>query len=332
MSASALEAPEIQSLQRKRAVFARAAYAVLAFNFLVVAWGAYVRASGSGAGCGRHWPKCNGEILPAVKSAATFIEFAHRATSGLALLMVVGLWVASRALFPKGAKVRRFATLSALFMATEALLGAGLVLFEYVAKDASMKRAFSMSLHLCNTFCLLGCIAATAYVAHRKLEPSLRSGRLWPLLGMIPVGVSGAIAALGDTLFPATSLGEGLRADLGAGHIFLKLRTLHPALAVASSLLLLLFIAAAQRKSQPSQAPSLAPYRTSALAAPPSASQQARARLATWVRAGVIAQLLLGLVNVALLAPVPIQLMHLLLADAIFVATALYVLEAQSAV
>jgi heme a synthase len=304
---------------RRRAWFARFGFAVLAFNFLVVAWGAYVRASGSGAGCGRHWPKCNGEVVPTVKSAATFIEFAHRATSGLALVSVMVVLVAARVLYPKRSSVRFFALLSAIFMVMEALLGAGLVLFEYVAKDASMKRALSMSLHLCNTFCLMGCIAATAYVAQREISPRLSPRKLWPLLGMLPVGVSGAIAALGDTLFPHASLGDGLRADLGAGHIFLKLRVLHPFFAIVSAALLLAFLALALKRhggsSGSSSGSSASPLR----------------RLAALAKGLMIGQILLGLVNVLLLAPVPIQLTHLLLADAIFVAVFLFILELLSA-
>ncbi len=47
-----------------QAWFSRYAWGVLLWNVLVALWGAYVRATGSGAGCGSHWPTCNGEILP----------------------------------------------------------------------------------------------------------------------------------------------------------------------------------------------------------------------------------------------------------------------------
>ena len=71
--------------------FARYGWGVLAFNLLVILWGAYVRASGSGAGCGAHWPLCNGEVIPRAPSVATLIEYSHRLTSGLALLGVLAL-------------------------------------------------------------------------------------------------------------------------------------------------------------------------------------------------------------------------------------------------
>src|SRR5260370_28805435 len=112
--------------------FTRAAWGVLAWNFVVVLWGAYVRASGSGAGCGSHWPLCNGEVVPRAPGIATIIEFTHRATSGVALIATIGLAVWSFFLFPRKHRVRRMAILGAIFLIVEALLGAGLVLFEYV--------------------------------------------------------------------------------------------------------------------------------------------------------------------------------------------------------
>src|SRR5215813_13700333 len=73
--------------------FAKYTWFALAFNLLVIVWGAYVRASGSGAGCGSHWPLCNGEVIPGSPTIKTVIEFSHRLSSGLALLLVVGALV-----------------------------------------------------------------------------------------------------------------------------------------------------------------------------------------------------------------------------------------------
>jgi heme A synthase len=94
----------------------------------VILWGAFVRATGSGAGCGSHWPLCNGELVPRAPQVETVIEFIHRATSGLAFLLVLGLFVLAWRVYPKGDLVRRAAALSFLFIVTEALVGAGLVL------------------------------------------------------------------------------------------------------------------------------------------------------------------------------------------------------------
>jgi heme A synthase len=280
--------------------FARFAWGVLAYNLAVILWGAYVRASGSGAGCGRHWPLCNGEVVPRAESVKTIIEFSHRASSGVVLVLVVAMTAWAFRAAPKGHPVRRGAVLSLVFTLTEALVGAGLVLFELVAHDASMKRALSMALHLTNTFVLLACLSLTAYWASGGPRLRVRGQGALPwlvgptLAGVVLLGTSGAIAALGDTLFPARSLAEGLAQDLSVtAHVFLKLRVLHPLIAtfvgaacVGLGLLL----------------PSMRPT----------------PRVRFWARAAVTTfavQYVAGLVNVALLAPVWMQLVHLLLAD-----------------
>src|SRR6476646_7294144 len=143
--------------------FRRFAWGVLAYNVLVVLWGAYVRASGSGAGCGSHWPLCNGVVVPPVKSIETIIEFTHRVTSGLAVASSVALSVWAFRIFPRGHRVRKTSVLAVVFLMMEALLGAGLVLFRFVAHDASAGRAWYLSAHLVNTQLLLGMLAATAW-------------------------------------------------------------------------------------------------------------------------------------------------------------------------
>src|SRR5664279_4937818 len=110
--------------------FARFAWGVVAYNLAVVLWGAFVRATGSGAGCGNHWPLCNGTATPHSASAATIIEFTHRVTSGLDLALVALLVVWAFRRFPRQHPVRLGATLSALFLITEALVGAALVLLQ----------------------------------------------------------------------------------------------------------------------------------------------------------------------------------------------------------
>src|SRR5690242_7259905 len=145
--------------------FARYAWGVLAYNVATVLWGAYVRATGSGAGCGNHWPLCNGEMMPRAAKIETLIEFTHRASSGVALLAVVGLLIWAFRAFPRGHMVRTGAVLASVFIVTEALIGASLVLLEHVAGNKSLGRAWSLSLHLINTFTLLAVLALTAWWA-----------------------------------------------------------------------------------------------------------------------------------------------------------------------
>ncbi len=287
---------------------ARTAWLVLVYNLAVIGWGAYVRATGSGAGCGAHWPLCDGRLIPRSLGAATLIEYSHRITSGIALLSVVLLLLWVRKATPLGHPARRGAAMVVVFMLMEAAVGAGLVLFELVADNASMARALFMAVHLTNTFILVAWLALTAWwlSGGAAVAPRAAPGRMALLAGLLAavlvVGVSGAIAALGDTLFPSRTLAEALAADLSpTSHVLLRLRMLHPALAIVTAVLLALV------------APTLARRDGTALAA----------RFARAVAGLAVTQLIAGVVNVMLLAPVWMQMLHLLLADALWIALVL---------
>jgi heme A synthase len=286
-----------------RRPLARFAWAVLAYNVAVILWGAYVRASGSGAGCGGHWPLCNGEVVPPAPSIATLIEYSHRLTSGLALIGVVALLAWTWRSTTAGHPARRGAAWSLVLMLTEAAVGAGLVVFQLVADNQTMARALFMGAHLLNTFLLLAALALTAWWLSGG-DPVEVGGRrtITTVLGLLALGVlvtgmSGAIAALGDTLYPPGSLAEGLRADLSpTSHVLIRLRVWHPAIAVTCGILLLL---AGPR-----------------LAADDDRSGQ---RLARLLVAAVSLQLVAGLANVLLLAPTWMQMTHLLVADIVWI-------------
>jgi len=280
----------------------RFAWANLLYNLFVVAWGAYVRATGSGAGCGEHWPVCNGQVIPRDPSIETIIEFTHRLTSGLALVGVIALWLWARKALAPGHLVRRGAGASVALMIVEALLGAGLVIFRLVADDASTARAVAMALHLVNTLLLLGAIALTAWWAaggrrFRFAGQGMVAGLLaGALLAVIVLGASGALAALGNTLYPEVS---GLEAHLApTAHVLLKLAVFHPmiALLAGSYVLAALVIVALARKD-----------RTTRL-------------LAGGAMALYLVQVGLGFLNIFLMAPVWLQLIHLLVADGIWIA------------
>ncbi len=314
---------KLPNFLRSRRGLRRFAWGVLGYNVAVVVWGAFVRATGSGAGCGRHWPLCNGEVLPRAQSMATVIEVTHRATSGVALLLVGALLIWSFAAAPARSTLRRAAAFSAAFMVGEALLGAGLVLFELVAHDASMKRALSMVLHLVNTLFLLGALAIAATSAERDSDSGAprererereREPRTAPapdrsaallllpiaLAAVVAVAATGALAALGDTLFPSRTLREGWAQDFSpTAPWLLRLRVLHPFLAVVSATLVL-GAASAVRSARPS----------------------AR-RYADFATAFVVVQFCVGLLNLQLLAPVWMQLVHLGLAEGVWIALVL---------
>jgi heme A synthase len=283
----------------------RFAWVVLLYNLAVILWGAFVRATGSGAGCGAHWPLCNGEVVPRAPAIATMIEFTHRATSGLALLLVVALalWVFRDR--PRGHPARAAAGAAVSFILTEAAVGAGLVLFRLVAENESVARALFMAGHLANTFVLLACLALTAHWcgagAPLRREAIARDGWLFGLgaLLLLGVGKSGAVAALGDTLYPAQSILGGLAQDLSpTAHFLVRLRVAHPVLAFAG-VLVAAFVAGRVLQS----------------------AQDASTRRTAWlVPALALVQIATGILNVALLAPVWMQLVHLLLADALWIA------------
>lgn len=279
---------------------------MLGWNIAVILWGAFVRATGSGAGCGAHWPLCNGEVLPRAPALATIIEFTHRVTSGVALLAVAFLAVRVFRAKPKGHPARRAAVASVLFILSEAAVGAGLVLFRLVAENESVARALFMAVHLINTFVLLACLTLTAHCCSTASRPRLAPRRAWPLaaaaVALLLVGTSGAIAALGDTLYPARSLLGGLAADVSpTAHVLVRLRIAHPLLALVGALAIAL-AAGSVLRTRP----------------------DAGTRLCAWTVTGLaLLQLLVGLANVALLAPVWMQLVHLLLADLVWIALVL---------
>ena len=284
------------------------AWGVLAYNVGVILWGAYVRATGSGAGCGKHWPLCDGVVVPRSPQLATVIEFSHRLSSGVAMLLVIVLFVWAFRAYPKGHAVRRGASFSLFFIVTEALLGAGLVLFELVADNSSTTRAFSTSIHLANTFLLLGALTLTAWWASGG--PAVRltgqGVRLWAFgigfVCLLILGMTGAVTALGDTLFPPESLADGLRQDLDpTANFMIRLRAIHPLVAVGTAFLLILIAGLPE-----------------VVGDHPDSKRFARVLIGLFV-----VQLVAGVINVVLLAPVWMQMLHLLLADASWIALVL---------
>jgi cytochrome c oxidase assembly protein subunit 15 len=282
--------------------FLRYGWATLGVTLLVIVWGAVVRATGSGAGCGSHWPLCNGVVVPLEPTIATTIEFVHRITSGAVMLMAVWLVVAARRAFPEGSPVRRWAWISLAFMLIEAAIGAGIVLLELVADNASAMRAAYVGGHLVNTLLLVGAITTTLWFAHtRSGRPgagaSSPRGLTLCLIGMLVVASTGAVVALGDTLFPHASLAEGFAADFDpTSHFLIRLRIWHPIAAVilASGILWLTWLSPIFQGDD----------------------QRTPRRL---VIAAVFVQSALGVINLLLLAPLALQMAHLLVSNLLWI-------------
>ena len=242
--------------------------------------------------------------MPRSPSAEMLVEYTHRLTSGIALVLVVVLVVWARRLFAQGHRARRAAAYAMAFMIVEALAGAALVLFGWVARDTSAARVWVMPIHLTNTFLLLAAITLTAFWSepeerHSTARSPLGAAFVAAIAGIILSGVTGAIAALGDTLFPATSFVAGISADVDPrAALLLRLRTLHPIVALLAALACVAAARSAIEKG---------------------ADDRAR-RAAFALVALVVTQVLAGLVNVALLAPVWMQIVHLVLADLTWIA------------
>lgn len=295
-------------ISRRRGL-ARYAWAVLAYTLLVILWGAYVRAAGAGNGCGDNWPLCDGQFLPRHPQVKMLIEFFHRASSGLDAVLIASLFAGALWLFPRRHRVRGGALAAVVFIVVEALLGAALVLFGWVGTNASPARAAADAVHLANTLLLLASVALTAAWASGMPAPARRLSRRngwllgFGLAGVLTTCIAGALVALADTLFPSASLAAGLHQDFSVtAHFLVRLRVLHPALALVVGLYLLYLV-------------------LDGLPRPASALTR---RLGYGVAAAVLVQWAAGALDLVLLTPVPMQMLHLLTADLLWLLLVLY--------
>jgi cytochrome c oxidase assembly protein subunit 15 len=290
---------------------ARFAWFVVFYNVLVIVWGALVRATGSGAGCGNRWPLCNGQIIPVSPGFHTIIEFTHRMMVGGSTLLVLALLLWTLRATVKHQAARALAVVSTLLLLNEAFLGALLVKLNYVTGNQSTGRIVLLSIHLGNTLLLMAALTLTARF--------LSTGQRWAdlpltrrLIGIIEglvttifVGITGSVAALGDTLFPAPTLRASIAQDFATGSPWLlRLRLIHPALALIAAVFAL-WLVAQSRKPDLTHSPAQFTNRT---------------RLTNLLLILLALQFVLGIADVVLLAPAWMQLLHLLGADLFWIA------------
>ena len=279
--------------------FCLAAWLFFGYLIAVILFGAWVRISHSGDGCGSNWPTCHGEVIPQAPSTATLVEFTHRLTSGLCGVFGFALLAWSWRRFGLG-PVTRSVALTLLFIVFEGAIGAGLVLGELVADDASVARAVVIALHLSNTLALTAFAALAAwrsgpatlarFLPRRKLA-------FWAGLALVVLtAMSGAVTALGDTLFPKDAvLGPGIlaevRDDLSASsHFLVRLRLLHPVVAIVAAGYLIWLL-------------------------PSEADRNRWARAAMYL---VAVEVVIGFFNIGLAAPGWLQIVHLLVAQVLW--------------
>lgn len=291
------------STTRPPAALRRFAWAVLAYNVAVIVWGSAVRSTGSGAGCGDHWPLCNGTVVQHHPALATLIEFAHRATSGIDLICVLALLAWTLIAVPCRHLARACAIAVLILTLNEALLGALLVLLGHTAQDRSPSRAIYLALHLTNTLLLVAALTLTAHFLSRR-DGAMRGTltvrapglALTGLIATLIVGVTGSLAALGDTLYPAHNLLTAIAQDFSPGSSWLlQIRWLHPAISLIAGAFIVWLVTRSLR-------------------------QPDHRALAIGVLLLLALQYLLGLADIALLAPTWMQMLHLLGADLLWIA------------
>ena len=254
-----------------------------------------MRATGSGAGCGDHWPLCNGQILPHHPRLATVIEFTHRSMTGICTALTAGLIAWTFLAHPRSARARKASVWSGLLLLTEALLGAILVLGHFVEHNTSDLRVFVQAIHFTNTMLLLAALSLAWWWQKPRPEPLATNSfapRLsaWALFLTILTGATGSVAALADTLFPAPTLHAALLADLDPNSpLLIRMRWMHPAASFAA-FLLIAALAFSLRHGRPT------------------------------LLLLLTAQFLLGIADVLTLAPLTLQVLHLLGADLLWCA------------
>jgi len=321
MSKDSDDAPADKSL------LARFAWFAVFYNVLVIVWGALVRATGSGAGCGNHWPLCNGQVIPVSPGFHTVIEFAHRMMSGGSTFIVLALLIWTFRTTARRDAARFFAIASTVLLLNEAFLGALLVKLGYVTDNQSIGRMVVLSVHLSNTLLLLAALTLTA----RSLALSSASqqwtalhrarGFYWSVAGLLAtiiVGVSGSMAALGDTLFPATSLSIAFAQDFASSApLLVRLRILHPASALAAGVFVIWLVVRSRGLLSTS----------AALDTSERARLARTTRLANLALALLALQIVLGLADLLLLTPAWMQLLHLLGADLYWITIVLLAAE-----
>ncbi|MFN0105404.1 MAG: COX15/CtaA family protein [Bryobacteraceae bacterium] len=290
----------------QRDTFSRLAWWFVGYLIAVILFGAWVRIAGAGAGCGNHWPLCNGDVLPAAPQTKTIIEFTHRITSALCGLFGIGFIFAAWRMGDR--RLLRAALATLFFVLVEGFVGAVLVKKELVANDASLSRAVVIGIHLANTLLLMAAATSMAWWASPPVVASRAAARgmlLTAMIFLVATNITGAVTALGDTLFPLQPTLDGsllakVREDLTAGqHFLVRLRVIHPFVAVLSALFLS-GVAAAIRRGYLGDA--------------------GMRKLLLWPLMLVGVQVAAGALNIVLAAPGWMQIAHLLGAQVLWVA------------
>ena len=271
------------------------ATAGLTTSILSILAGAIVRATGSGDGCGASWPTCNGKVIPSLETSSEIIEFSHRSISGVLLIVTLLLFVKSKdpdtPLLHK--KIINYLT---FFVLLEAAIGAVIVIYEWVGLNSSLPRIIAVPLHLVNTFALLGFYTLIFYLlreSENKLSNFFDKRIKIAFVLFFLTGATGSITALADVLFPSASFVEGFIEDFDStSEVLTRLRILHPF--VSTILSIFLFSESNRFKKEFAIDTSI-------------------------IKVLVIVGVILGVLNVVSNIILPLSILHLLLADLLWI-------------
>lgn len=292
--------------------FSRYCNVLIAYTILVIAWGSWVRISGSGAGCGEHWPLCNGKAIPLGEGSKTWVEVSHRYSTALFGILAIFLCGWSYRVQSKKNLHRVGAWAVLAFTIFEALIGRLLVIEGLVDQDDSLGRAVLMPLHLVNTSLLLFAEVLTVESLQLSITQTvIRRGRhlILPMALLMIIFVlltTGALASLATQIAPSSNFIEGIHADLNpTSHIAVRLRPLH--LITGFTVFMTAILTVVYR-----------PVPLQSFFACPSSKNFSY---------GVIVMALLGTLTLAFHSPVYLKMAHLITATVLVVLTSKVILE-----
>ena len=271
------------------------AKAGLSLSIASILAGAFVRATGSGDGCGATWPTCKGKIIPSLLDTSELIEFSHRSVSGVLLVVTLIIFAKTRK-FQKDSLVRIVTNYLTFFVIFEALIGAVIVIFEWVGLNSSLPRIIAVPIHLVNTFGLLGSYA----ILYKILQDDLQNiknmfNKNFLLISSLFLlsGATGSITALADVLFPSASFVEGFLADFDrTSEVLTRLRILHPIISSTLSIVLYVYATGIRKKYNVSVKP---------------------------LQILILIAVFLGVINVLSNIVLPLSILHLAIADFLWI-------------
>jgi heme a synthase len=173
--------------------FARLAWSAAACTYLLILLGAIVRITGSGMGCGEHWPLCNGKLLPPL-DVPTMIEYGHRLVAGAVSVLVLALAAYAWWLKRGAGSGERYPP------ATTAYVALGLLIVQVLLGAVTVRLSlppWTVILHLGTAMLLLAALLVIARTAGPASTPGSRPGLVMLVLGFVTVLLGALTANLG---------------------------------------------------------------------------------------------------------------------------------------